>query len=440
MSLFKRTSAAGIERLEIPRIGTFFGEVRLPGSKSIGNRALLLAALARGETILQNVPDSDDVSVMLKQMPSLGVGCFRLMNEIEGSYRVVGAGGPFSIKEGLFDVENAGTALRPLVAVLSAGQGSYTIDGNEQMRRRPVADLVAAVRTAGVAIECSAEGTPPVTMRTDGWKSADFTISGKTSSQFISALLLAAPLSRRRVTITLPDEPVSRPYIDMTLRMMEQFGVRTEREGYTQFIVPEKQCYESPGTYYIEGDATAATYFMTAGMLSGPVRIHGLDESSIQGDIRYLDIIRAQGGRVKTGKNWIETQHQGPVRGITVDMNDMPDAAMTLAITGLFADKPVEIRNVENLRVKESERIRGLRTELEKFGAAVDEFQDGLRVHPPQIVHGAEVETYRDHRMAMAFSLAAIRTDLVILDPACVNKTYPRYFEDFERICHPSTI
>jgi 3-phosphoshikimate 1-carboxyvinyltransferase len=439
MSLFKRISIAGVDRLEIPRMGIFSGSVQLPGSKSIGNRALLLAALAKGETLLQNVPDADDVVVLLRQLPFLGVNCTRSESETANSYRIVGTGGPFPIREGLFHVENAGTALRPLVAILSAGQGSFTIDGNEQMRRRPVADLVSAIRSAGVTIACSAEGTPPVTMRTDGWKSTSFSISGKTSSQFISALLLAAPLSGRRVTIQLPGEPVSRPYIDLTLRMMEQFGVRTERDGYQRFIVPENQSYESPGTYYIEGDATAATYFMTAGMLSGPVRIYGLDESSIQGDIRYIDIVRAQGGTVRTGRNWIETQHQGFVRGICADMNDMPDAAMTLAVTGLFADHPVEIRNVANLRVKESERIRGLRNELEKFGAAVDEFPDGLRVHPPQIVHRAEVETYRDHRMAMAFSLAAILTDLVILDPDCVNKTYPRYFEDFERICHPLT-
>ncbi len=438
MSLFTYRSVDGIDQLEIPRIDTFSGQVRLPGSKSIANRALLLAALAEGETVLQNVPDSDDVQVLLKQMQALGVECQALSDEAD-SYRIVGAAGPFRIGEGFFDVENAGTALRPLVAVLSAGRGRFTIDGNEQMRRRPIADLVAAVRTAGVMIDCSKEGTPPVTMQTEGWKNGDFRISGRTSSQFISALLLAAPLSGRRITIQLPEEPVSRPYIDMTLRMMEQFGVRTERDGYIRFVVPEGQAYRSPGRYYIEGDATAATYFMTAGMLSGPVRMHGLDETSIQGDIRYLDIIRALGGRIKTGKNWVEIQQQGPVHGLSVDMNDMPDAAMTLAVTGLFADGPVEIRNVENLRVKESERIRGLRTELEKLGAVVDEWQDGLRVHPPQVVRRACIETYADHRMAMAFSLAAMRTDLVILDPACVRKTYPRYFEDFERICHPLT-
>lgn len=436
MSHFQIEGSGEDARLHIPKMASFSGEVRLPGSKSIGNRSLLLAALSRGETILENLPTSDDVQVLLRQLPALGVKAGAGGDALQ----VTGAGGAFSIREGRFEVDNAGTALRPLVAVLSAGEGEFVVDGNEQMRRRPVGDLVQAVAGAGVDIHCSEQGTPPVSIRTSGWKNTEFRVSGKTSSQFVSALLLAAPLSGRRVVLRLPEEPVSRPYIDLTIRMMEQFGVRVEREDYLTFVVPEGQCYTSPGRYAVEGDATAATYFLTAGILSGPVRVYGLDESSIQGDIRYLAILRALGGRIKAGKGWIEAQYQGPVHGISVDMNDMPDAAMTLAVTGLFSEGAVDIRNVENLRVKESERIRGLKTELERLGAIVEERRDGLTVHPPAAMHDAEIQTYRDHRMAMAFSLACLRTPITILDPHCVNKTYPGYFGDFERICHPSTI
>lgn len=436
MSIFQSEGSGEESRLLIPQMASFSGEVRLPGSKSIGNRSLLLASLARGQTILENLPNSDDVQVLRRQLPALGVTA----EALDDGVHVTGSGGPFTIQAGRFEVDNAGTALRPLVAVLSAGQGDFIIDGNEQMRRRPVGDLVQAVAGAGVDIHCSDTGTPPVTIRTSGWKNTEFRVSGKTSSQFVSALLLAAPLSGRRVVLRLPEEPVSRPYIDLTIRMMEQFGVRVEREDYLSFVVPEGQCYQSPGRYTVEGDATAATYFLTAGMLSGPVRVYGLDESSIQGDIRYLAILRALGGRVKVGRGWIEAEHQGPVHGISVDMNDMPDAAMTLAVTGLFGDGPMDIRNVENLRVKESERIKGLKTELERLGAIVEERRDGLTVHPPEAMHPAEIQTYKDHRMAMAFSLACIRTRLTILDPRCVNKTYPSYFADFEQICHPSTI
>lgn len=424
------------QKIQLPKVRQFVGEVHLPGSKSISNRALILAAIAKGETILENLPYSDDVQILLAQLPKLGVSVNHVDRKTNSQMvSIAGVSGSFAIDSGEFNVENAGTALRPLVALLSVGKGSFTVDGNAQMRRRPIGDLVEAIRSVGVNISMSKDGTPPVQIDTQGWQSGRLTISGKSSSQFISALLMAAPLTKQRVVIELPEPSVSQPYIDLTIQMMNQFGVSVDNHSYTRYTIKEGQSYISPGHYYIEGDATAATYFMTAGLLSGPVRIYGLDESSIQGDIEYLELIKKQGGQVITGKNWIEVKNESPIQGLTVDMNRMPDAAMTLAVSALFANQPIEIRNVENLRVKESERIKGLRIELEKLGARVDEWQDGLKVYAPASLRSAEIETYQDHRMAMAFSLASFGVPITILDPECVNKTYPDYFNDFKRIC-----
>ncbi|MBW7859392.1 MAG: 3-phosphoshikimate 1-carboxyvinyltransferase, partial [Leptonema sp. (in: Bacteria)] len=374
-----------IEKLQLPKVRKFQGEVHLPGSKSISNRALLLAAMSKGETILENLPASDDVQVLLSQFPKLGIQFKKI--ESESKHQIIGiqgVAGSFQIDSGEFNVDNAGTALRPLVALLSVGRGNFIIDGNDQMRRRPIGDLVEAIKSVGVNISCSDQGTPPVQIKTNGWQKNILQISAKSSSQFVSALLMAAPLTNKRIIIELYESPVSKPYIDLTIQMMRQFGVIVENQNYTKYIIENNQSYTSPGRYFIEGDATAATYFMTAGLLSGPVKIHGLDTSSIQGDINYLDLIKKQGGQIRSGKNWIEIKSGSTIQGFTIDMNDMPDAAMTLAVSALFANQPIEIQNVENLRVKESERIKGLRIELEKLGAVVDEWADGLRVHPPQ--------------------------------------------------------
>ena len=454
-----------LTELALERATTFRGEVALPGSKSIANRALLLGALAEGKTRLANVPDSDDVEILLGVLPGLGVrttarrpGGPSAGEDFPGRIvEVAGCGGPFRVDQAELMLGNAGTALRPLTAVLAASSGRFRIDGDEHMRRRPIGDLVSGLGSLGVDITGSGTdgGYPPLQLNANGLKAGRVALSGRVSSQYISALLIAAPLATAdqgdAFVIDVTDEPVSKPYIDLTITMMEQFGVRVEREGYRHFRVPLPQRYRSPGTYRIEGDASAATYFLAAGALPGcgPIRVTGLTRPSLQGDLNFAELLAGLGARVRySGDNkagtdstgsggWVETHGvSGPMLAPDLDMNAMPDAAMTLAVLALFLQGTTHIRNIANLRVKESERIRGLRTELEKLGAAVVEEEDALHITPPAgALTPARIATYNDHRMAMAFSLASFGTRLEIEDPGCVSKTYPDYFADFRRVC-----
>lgn len=429
------TGECHLVQITLPKTGQFQGTVNLPGSKSLANRLLLLAALAEGRTLLHGIPDGEDVQVLLHLLPALGI-----TSDVSGTdVRIQGAAGPFPIREAVLNVENAGTAMRPLAAVLCAGQGSYTVDGNEQMRRRPIGDLIRGLRTLGLAVQAQENQTgkgvdlcPPVHIEASGIPGGTARLSGSISSQFISALLLAAPLAKGPVRIEVDGDPVSKPYIDMTIQVMSRFGVSVERQGYTAFQV-DPGVYRSPGELTVEGDATAATYFLSLGALSGPVTVKTLYPDSLQGDIRYAALLEQMGAVVERGADGI-TVRRGALRGLDVDMNDMPDAAMTLAVLALFADGPVRIRNIANLRVKESERIAGLASELRKLGAGVTDTEESITVVPPAKLKPAEIETYRDHRMAMAFSLASFGTEVTILDPACVNKTYPQYFKDFASV------
>lgn len=434
MSIYKRYWDKNQEILAIPKINHFTGEVNLIGSKSIANRALLLSAMSNEKTILKNLPNSEDVEILKNTLPLLNVS---ITNLEDFTYEIQGNSN-FSLKSNYFNLQNAGTALRPLVAILSTQnlEQEIIIDGNEQMRKRPILDLVQSLQDIGVEIECSSNGTPPVKIKKGGWKKNQIIISGKTSSQYLSALLLAAPLSKKEVEIFVKDELVSKPYIDITLQLMEIFSVKVFHQDFKYFKIPIQE-YHSPLEYYIEGDATAATYFFTAGMLSGPVRVYGINQKSIQGDIQYLDLIKKIGGEVQFYEDSIVVKKQKDISGISIDMNSMPDAAMTLAVTGLFTNSPVDIYNIENLRVKESERIHGLCIELRKFGAYVEEKKDGLIVYPVKNnqIKKTRIETYKDHRMAMAFSLSSFLTELEIIDPDCVKKTYPDYFLHFEKIC-----
>lgn len=422
-------------QITLPRCRSFQGTVQLPGSKSLANRLLLLSALAKGRTVLHSLPDAEDVQVLLHLLPSLGIRC-----EISGdSAAIEGAGGPLPVSDAVLQVENAGTAMRPLVAVLCAGKGRFVVDGNEQMRRRPIGDLIRGLADLGLNVSGTENRTgsgvdlcPPVTIVASGIPGGTARLSGNVSSQFISALLLAAPLASSSVTIEVEGNPVSKPYIDMTLQVMKQFGVQVDRRAYSSFFVPAA-AYQSPGEITVEGDATAATYFLSLGALSGPVTVRSLYPDSLQGDVRYAAILEKMGASVERTDDSI-TVSRGELHGIDIDMNDMPDAAMTLAVLALFAKGPTHIRNIANLRVKESERIRGLARELQKLGAEVQESQDSLAVTPPSLLRPAVIETYRDHRMAMAFSLASFGTEVTILDPACVNKTYPGYFRDFASV------
>lgn len=431
-----QTRAPQMEELKLSRFSSVRGAVRLPGSKSIANRALLLSALARGSTRISNLPEAEDIAALRAALPQLGVALES--REVQGRevLTVHGCGGPFPVQAAQLNLENAGTALRPLVAALAASEGDYVIDGNEQMRRRPIRDLTDGLRRLGVDVAPAENGCPPVRLHARGLAGGETELSGKVSSQFISALLLAAPLARAPIRLRLPEEPVSKPYIDLTIAMMAEFGVSVQMDGYRSYYVAAPQAYVSPGEYAVEGDATAATYFLGAGALpgSGPVRVLGLGAASRQGDLGFVEILRRLGASVAVGDDWIEAR--GPAAGtrlkaIDVDMNDMPDAAMTLAVLALFAQGATRIRNIANLRVKESERIRGLRLELEKLGAHVEEGADYLSITAPESLRPAAIETYRDHRMAMAFALAAYGVDLTILDPACVGKTYVRFFDDF---------
>ena len=422
------------------RFSRFEGEIRPPGSKSIANRALLLAALARGQTAIHHLPPADDVEILVENLPHLGI---EVRGDIPGEHNgvvyVKGAGGPFPVDRADLDLGNAGTALRPLTALLAAGEGHYRIDGNAQMRRRPIGDLVQALQSLGVHLSCAEGSYPPIELDARGLPGGETLVSGKISSQFVSALLLAAPLARGPIHIRLDEEPVSKPYIDLTLAMMAEFGVSCRREGY-RFFDPARGPYVSPGRYEIEPDATAATYFLGAGALPGcgPVRVNGLGSLSKQGDVAFVDVLRRMGASVAVDDGAIEVS--GPPRGtalkaLDIDMNAMPDAAMTLAVLALFCDGETHIRNIANLRVKESERVRGLRNELEKLGAVVREESDALHIRPPAQLRPARIETYDDHRMAMAFALAAFETDVMILDPCEVSKTYRGFFDDFLPLC-----
>ena len=390
-----------------------------------------MSALSRGRTEIAGLPDSDDIRIMLGNLPSLGV---QMEKSPVGSVIITGCGGPFPVKKIHLNLENAGTALRPLVAVLCAGSGSFTIDGNDQMRKRPIRDLVQSLGEIGIRISAE-NGCPPVKIETEGMPGGLVKISGAVSSQFLSALLIASPLAKSEIKIILTDDPVSKPYIDLTLHMMKDFGINVIRNGYKEFfIIPGT--YISPGKYLVEGDASAATYFLAAASIpgSGPVTVNGISKNSCQGDIHFTDILVRMGASVEFSENSITafgSSDEKRLRGIDVDMNDMPDAAMTLAVLCMFADRECHIRNIANLRVKESERISGIRKELEKLGAVVKEEHDALHIIPPEKIQFAKIDTYKDHRMAMAFSLAALGSDVVINDPGCVSKTFPGYFKAF---------
>lgn len=418
--------------LALPRTRRFIGQVAPPGSKSIANRALLLAALTRGTTILENLPESDDVRLLLAAIEKLGVSVRR------GSGQVVieGAGGPFAVRKAELFLGNAGTAMRPLTAVLAAGRGEFLLDGDEHMRRRPISDLVDALGRQGVSVSCSPQGTPPVRLHADGLPGGTYKLSGSVSSQFVSALLLAAPLAASSIEIQLPQTPVSLPYIDLTIAMMSDFGVSVDRSSdYCNYRL-NPATYSSVGRYAVEADASAATYFLAAGCLPGcgPVRVTGFSRNSRQGDAAFAGVLEHMGAAVSYGPDWIETRAGSELRGIDVDMNAMPDAAMTLAVLALFARGPTYIRNVANLRVKESERLAGLSSELQKLGARIDEAHDSLRIHPPGALTPARIATFDDHRMAMAFALACFGTALEIENPGCTAKTYPHFFADFSSI------
>jgi len=400
------------------------GVVRLPGSKSISNRVLLLAALAEGETLLHGLLDADDTKVMLEALRRLGVKC--------NSRAVNGVGGPFPAKQGELFLGNAGTAFRPLTAALAFSGGEYRLSGVPRMHERPIGDLVDALRSAGARIDyLDNEGFPPLAIHAGSLRIPQpLLIRGDTSSQFLSALLMALPLAGGG-TVVVDGDLISRPYVDITVRLMGRFGIEVGRMEWRGYRVPAVP-YRSPGAIHVEGDASSASYFLAAGAIAGgPVRVEGLGRDSIQGDVRFVEVLEAMGAKVSMSDAWIEASRAGgPLRAFDLDLNHIPDAAMTAAVLALFADGPCRIRNIASWRVKETDRIAAMAQELRKLGAAVEDGVDSLQVTPPQKLNsGVAIDTYDDHRMAMCFSLVSLGgVPVTINDPDCVAKTFPDYF------------
>ena len=425
------------------------GAVCLPGSKSISNRILLLAALARGNTVIRDLLESDDTGYMLQALRALGVRC-----EPAGmrALRVAGSGGAFPSRQAKLFLGNAGTAFRPLTAVLAFGGGEYELSGVPRMHERPIGDLVDALRATGANVAyLGREGYPPLVIRPATIRiDQPVSVRGNVSSQFVTALLLALPLMRAAAEVVVLGDLVSKPYVEITVNTMRRFGVRVEREGWSRFSIAAGQDYVSPGEIFVEGDASAASYFLAAGAISGltgggPVRVEGVGRASIQGDVRFGEMLERMGARVVMGENWIEAgagpdaARAGRLKAIDADFNHIPDAAMTAAIAAVFADGPSTLRGIGNWRVKETDRIAAMATELRKLGAAAEEGPDYLRIVPPPratgITPGAAIDTYDDHRIAMCFSLAAVGgVPLRINDPECVAKTFPDYFQVLESI------
>ena len=436
--------------IQLPAFTTFNGEVRLPGSKSITNRAFLIAALARGTTRLHNLLKSDDTRYMGEALQKLGV---RIDFSDDFSEAVVyGNGGPIGASadnasgdaagdaaDGAVNLflGNAGTAMRSLTAALTLGSGEFVLEGEERMTERPIRDLVDALRSLGADIEYrETEGYPPVKIRAAGLEGGDVEVNGNISSQYLTALLICAPYCKAPLHIHVKGELISAPYIELTMDVMRAFGIEVRHENLRDFYVPQG-VYVAPEDFMVEGDASSASYPLAAAAIAhGKVRVLGVGHKSSQGDVAFVLVLRKMGVKVEIGPDWIECDGTGcTLHGVDLNLNDIPDAAMTVAVLALFADGPTTISGIASWRVKETDRIAAMSAELRKVGAEVRESTDTIVINPPAQLNAATIETYNDHRMAMCFSLVALGgVPIKILDPACVNKTYPNFFEDFNKL------
>jgi 3-phosphoshikimate 1-carboxyvinyltransferase len=419
-----------MESLTLQPINKVSGQVNLPGSKSVSNRALLLAALAKGKTRLTNLLDSDDIRHMLNALTQLGV--HYQLSEDKTVCEVEGLGQPFQSAQALeLFLGNAGTAMRPLAAALCLGQGEYVLTGEPRMKERPIGHLVDALRQAGAEVEyLENENFPPLKIHGTGLKGGTVEIDGSISSQFLTALLMSAPLAQDDVTIKIVGDLVSKPYIDITLHIMAQFGVNVENNNYQEFVIRKGQSYVAPGDFLVEGDASSASYFLAAAAIKGgEIKVTGIGKNSIQGDIQFADALEKMGAQIEWGDDYVISR-VGELKAVDMDFNHIPDAAMTIATTALFAKGTTAIRNVYNWRVKETDRLSAMATELRKVGAEVEEGEDYIVVNPPAKLTHAAIDTYDDHRMAMCFSLVALSdTPVTINDPKCTSKTFPDYFD-----------
>ena len=424
-----------MEQLTLDPIAKVSGEINVPGSKSLSNRALLLAALAEGETVLTNLLDSEDIEHMLNALTKLGIN-YRL-SEDKTQCVVQGNGGAFNVAEPLeLFLGNAGTAMRPLCAALAASNVDTVLTGEPRMEERPIGDLVDALREADAEVTyLKNEGYPPLQIKGKTLNGGEMSVDGSVSSQFLTALLMAAPLFSGDVTIRIKGELVSKPYIDITLDTMAKFGVTVKNDNYQTFTISGDAKYIAPGKFMVEGDASSASYFLAAGAIKGgTVRVTGIGQNSIQGDIRFADVLEAMGATVVWNDEYVEITG-APLKGVNMDMNHIPDAAMTIATTALFAEGPTTMTNIYNWRVKETDRLAAMATELQKLGAKVEEGHDYIKVWPTDSLKHAEIDTYNDHRIAMCFSLVALSdTPVTINDPGCTRKTFPDYFTRFKTL------
>jgi 3-phosphoshikimate 1-carboxyvinyltransferase len=420
-----------MDSIELKPLRRASGSVRLPGSKSISNRVLLLAALAEGETEIGGLLDADDTRVMQEALKKLGV-------KFSGA-RVEGVGGPFPVKKAELFLGNAGTALRPLAAAPAFSSGEYRLTGVPRMHERPIGDLVDALRGIGAHVDYTgSEGFPPLAIHPGKISGENLRVRGDVSSQFLTALLMALPLTGKPSRVEVQGELISKPYVEITLNVMRRFGIEVKRSGWRYFEVPSRS-YASPGKILVEGDASSASYFLAAGAIGGgPVRVEGVGRDSVQGDVRFTQVLERMGARVSLLEDAIEVSNpQRKLKAIDLDLNHIPDAAMTAAVMALFADGRSTLRNIASWRVKETDRLSAMAAELRKLGAEVEEGADFLKITPRPIRGGIKIDTYEDHRMAMCFSLVALAgVPVTINDPACVAKTFPDYFSVFRSIAH----
>lgn len=418
--------------IEIHPTGPLRASIRPPGSKSITNRALICAALGEGESLLTGVLDSEDTQVMIAAMRQLGIAVEH--DPPTATVRVVGCGGRLPTGNTDLYVANSGTTVRFLTAMLALGQGDYRLDGTPRMQQRPIGDLLDALRQLGAnAVSETGTGCPPVVVHARGLAGGRATVAGDISSQFLSGLLMAAPYAKTDVELIVRGDLVSRPYIDMTLAVMASFGVHVGVDASSRFTIAAPQRYQSR-PYDIEPDASAASYFFAAAAITrGEVTVEGLSRDSLQGDVAFCECLEQMGCAVQYGQNRI-TVAGGPLRGIDTDMNAISDTVQTLGAVALFADGPTTIRGVAHIRHKETDRIHALAVELRKLGAEVEEHADGLKIMPRPL-HGAQIDTYDDHRMAMSLALVGLAVPgVVIRDPDCTAKTYPQFFRDLEHL------
>lgn len=424
-----------MEQLNLTPASHADGRITLPGSKSISNRTLLLAALAGGNTDIRDVLASDDTARMLESLTKLGV---KLEQIGEHDWRVHGCAGNVHNKQADLFLGNAGTAFRPLTAALAFSNGDYQLSGVARMHERPIGDLVDALKQAGANISYLGQpGFPPLKIApAQANLSLPIKIRGDVSSQFLTALLMALPLSKQQASIDVVGELISKPYIEITLNLMAKFGVQVQRDGWQRFSIAANSVYTSPGQLCVEGDASSASYFLAAGVIAGSVTVDGIGQHSIQGDVRFAEALSLMGGEISYGENHITAKKANRIKAIDLDCNHIPDAAMTLAILALFADGTSTLRNIASWRVKETDRLTAMATELRKVGASVVEGSDYLQITPPTAIKAnAVIDTYDDHRMAMCFSLVSLAgVPITINDPACVNKTFPDYFTYFAKI------